>query len=284
VIKSISYWSFKGGLEDKAALDDVFAEAKRLGFEAVELALGNNEVNLKTTKAQCEAIRERADKAGVALSSVATGLYWDTSLTDPKATVREKAKKITRTLIDVAKWLGQDAVLVVPGAVDVFFNPDAPVVSYDEVWTRSLESLKELAPYAEESRVHVCLENVWNKFLLSPLEMRNFVDEINSPYVGCYFDVGNATLLGFPQQWVRILGSRIKRVHVKGFKTTWLGDKWTLVGEFCDLLAGTVPWAETMKALRDVGYNGPVTAEMLPWRPGLLEDTSKAMDKILAMK
>ena len=279
MIKSISYWSFKGGLEDKAALKDVFAEAKRTGFPAVELALGQNELNLKTTKTQCEDIREMADKAGVAIAGVATGLYWDSSLTDPKPSVREKAKKITKTLVDVAKWLGQDAVLVIPGAVDVFFKPDAPVVPYDEVWTRALEALKELAPYAEENRVHLCVENVWNKFLLSPLEMRNFVDEINSPYVGCYFDAGNVMLLGYPQHWVRILGSRIKRVHVKGYKT---GDH-TLSG-FCDLLAGNVPWAEVMQALREVGYNGPVTAEMMPWRADLLDVTSKAMDKILAMK
>jgi len=279
VIKSISYWSFEGGLEDKARLADVFAEAKRLGFQAVELALGNNELNLKTTRRQCEAIREKADQAGIGISSVACGLYWDVSLTDPKKAVREKAKRITRKLIDVAKWLGQDAVLVVPGAVDVFFNPQAPVVPYDVVWNRSMEALKELAPYAEENCVHLCVENVWNKFLLSPLEMRQFVDEINSPYVGCYFDAGNVMLLGYPQHWVRILGSRIKRVHIKGYQT---GDH-TLSG-FVDLLKGNVPWREVMKALREVGYDGPVTAEMMPWRKGLLEETSKAMDRILAMK
>ena len=279
MIKSISYWSFEGGLEDTAKLKDVFAEAKRLEFEAVEPCLGGNELNLKTTRAQCEAIREEADRIGVGLSSVATGLYWDTSLTDPKKTVREKAKRITRKLIDVAKWLGQDAVLVVPGAVDVFFNPDAPVVPYDAVWDRSLEALKELAPYAEEAGVHICVENVWNKFLLSPLEMRQFVDEINSPYVGCYFDAGNVMLLGYPQHWIPILGSRIKRVHIKGYQT---GDH--TVSGFVDLLKGNVPWKEVMKALRKVGYDGPITAEMVPPTKGVLPRTSKAMDTILAMK
>jgi len=278
VIKSISYWSFEGGLEDTAKLADVFKEAKRLGFEAVEPCLGNNELNLRTTQRQCEAIREEADRVGIGLSSVASGLYWDTSLTDPKKAVREKARRITRKLIDVAKWLGQDAVLVVPGAVDVFFNPDAPVVPYDVVWNRSLEALKDLAPYAEENGVHICVENVWNKFLLSPLEMRAFVDEINSPYVGCYFDAGNVMLLGYPQHWIRILGSRIKRVHVKGYQT---GDH-TLSG-FVDLGAGNVPWAEVMKALREVGYDGPVTAEMVPFKKGLIEQTSAAMDRILAL-
>ena len=276
---SASYWMFEGGLEAKRPIAEAMQEAKDLGFDAIELAVASQGVlRHNTTQAQCEDIIADADKIGIEISSVASGESWNCSPSANDPDVRKKIIDFTGKALQVAGWLGVDAYLFVPGAVDVFFKPDYPPVPYDVVWERSLAALKELAPYAEENGVHICVENVWNKFLLSPLEMRQFVDEINSPYVGCYFDAGNVLLFGYPQDWIRILGSRIKRVHIKGYKK---GDH-TLKG-FCDLLKGDVPWKEVMKALKEVGYDGPVTAEMLPWKKGLIRRTSRAMDQILAM-
>jgi hexulose-6-phosphate isomerase len=275
--KSINYWSFEGGGKGEKPLAEAFGEAKEKGFEAVELCLGEaGELTPQTTEEECKAIKKKAEGAGVEISSVATGLYWTYSLTADQEEVREKAKDITRALLERAAWLGVDAVLVVPGAVDIFFKPDAPAVPYDVVWKRSHKALQELAPLADKLKVAIGVENVWNKFLLSPLEMRTFVDEIQTDYVGVYFDVGNVLLFGYPEHWIRILGERIKRVHIKDFKRS-VG---TAKG-FCDLLDGDVNWPEVMKALKEIGYDGYITAEMMPWRPDLLEVTSKAMDKIL---
>jgi L-ribulose-5-phosphate 3-epimerase len=276
--KSISYWSFPGGLEGKASLAKCFRDAKKYGFQAVEPALGDTgDVTPATTKKECEAIAADAKAAGVEMSSLATGMFWGKSLTANDPAVREEAIAIGKALVEKAAWLGLDAVLVVPGAVDVFFLADAEKVPYDVVYERSLKAMKKLAKTAEKFKVKIGVENVWNKFLLSPLEMRDFVDAVDSKYVGTYFDIGNVMLTGFPQHWIGILGKRIVRIHIKDFKTS-VG---TAAG-FVDLLEGDVPWAEAMKALKKAGYKSYVTAEMIPWHEGLLEKTSKAMDKILA--
>jgi len=279
MIKTISYWSLKGGLEATRSIKSAMREAKNKGFEGIELCLAlTGELTPKTTKRQCEQILKDADKIGIQVPSLASGVYWDISLTDNKASVRNKAQAITRAYLQKASWLGVDAVLVVPGAVDVFFKPEAPVIPYEVVWERSQKQLKALAKTARKFKVTIAIENVWNRFLLSPVEMAYFVDSIGSRYVGCYFDVGNVLPFGYPQDWIRTLGSRIKRIHIKDFKRA-VGN----VNGFCDLTEGDVPWPEVMKALKDIGYNGPVTAEMMPYRPTLLDLTSKAMDWILSL-
>lgn len=279
MIKTISYWSLEGGLEATRPIKSAMQEAKDKGFEGIELCLAlTGELTPKTTRRQCEQILKDADKIGIQVASLATGVYWDISLTDNKASVRKRARAITEAYLQRAAWLGVDAVLVVPGAVDIFFKPDAPVIPYKTVWERSQEQLKALAKTAEKLKVAIAVENVWNRFLLSPVEMAYFVDSIGSEYVGCYFDVGNVLPFGYPQDWIRTLGSRIKRIHIKDFKRS-VGT----VDGFCDLTEGDVPWAEVMKALREIGYDGPITAEMLPHRPTLLDLTSKAMDWILSL-
>jgi hexulose-6-phosphate isomerase len=131
---------------------------------------------------------------------------------------------------------------------------------------------------APQLKVVLAVENVWNRFLLSPVEMAYFVDSIGSDYVACYFDVGNVLPFGYPQDWIRTLGSRVKRIHMKDFKRS-VGN----FNGFCDLTEGDVPWAEVMKALKEIGYKGPVTGEMMPYRPTLLDLTSTAMDWILSL-
>ena len=171
--------------------------------------------------------------------------------------------------------MGTDAYLFVPGAVDVFFLPDGEVVPYDVCYQRATDSIFQIAPTAEKLGVSIAVENVWNKFLLSPLEMRSFIDQFHSRNVGAYFDVGNVLLTGYPEQWIRILGSRIKRIHIKDFKRS-IGT----IDGFVDLLEGDVDFEAVKKALAEIGYDGFVTAEMLPFVPGRPKKTAKAMKQI----
>jgi hexulose-6-phosphate isomerase len=273
---SASYWMFEGGLEATKPIADAMREAKKLGFDAIELAIASQGVlTHQAAQAQCEDMVAAAKKIGIEISSVASGESWTCSPTANDADVRKKIVDFTCRALQVTKWLGTDACLFVPGAVDVFFLPDAEVIAYDVCYERASEALRQILPVAEESGVAVCIENVWNKFLLSPLEMRDFIDSFNSKFVGTYFDVGNVLLTGYPDHWIRILGKRIKRVHVKDFKRS-VGT----VEGFVDLLEGDVDFEAVKKALADIGYDGYVTAEMLPFQPGRPEKTAQAMKKI----
>jgi len=279
MIKSISYWSFDGGLEATLPIKDAMLQAKKAGFEAIELCFDAKGVlSPRTTEKQCKQILADAKEIGIKLPSLCTGMYWDTSLTDDKASVRKKAYDLTVAYIKAAKMLKAKYILVVPGAVDVFFKPDFKKVQYDVVWKRSVQQMRKLANVAKKHGVTICVENVWNKFLLSPIEMQMYLKAVGSSAVGVYFDVGNIMAYGFPQQWIRILKKKIKRIHFKDFDCS-VGT----VDGFCDLLKGDVPFKEIMKAFREVGYNGSCTAEMVPPNPGIVKRTSKAMDKIFKM-
>ena len=151
-------------------------------------------------------------------------------------------------------------------------------MSYDVVYDRALEAMKELKADAEAAGVVIALENVWNKFLLSPLEMRNFIDAVGSDYVKVYFDVGNTQFIGFPEHWIKILGSRIARIHMKDFKEA-IGN----LDGFCELLQGNVNFPAVMKALREVGYDSYLTTEInyIPCETDrVIVDTYKAMTEI----
>jgi len=281
--KSINYWSFPEELANgsKMSLKDCMKLAKKAGFEAIELAIGEKgELSLDSTRENAEKIVQMARGVGIELSSLATGLFWDYSLTSSNDEVRGKAKEIVKKMLELSSYLGVDTILVVPGAVDVFFKPETEIVSYDLAYERSFESLKECIPTAERYKVNIGIENVWNKFLLSPLEMRDFIDKLGSDYLGAYFDVGNALLAGYPEHWIKILGKRIKKVHIKDFKVS-IGN----VNGFCDLLEGDVDWTKVIKALREIGYNDYITAEILPpysqYPEVLIYNTSKSMDFIL---
>ncbi|MFH1823763.1 MAG: sugar phosphate isomerase/epimerase family protein [Candidatus Firestonebacteria bacterium] len=284
--KAINYWSFPGGLEGKKSLKEAINEAKKYGFEGIELCMfEEGEVSLKTTKSDCESFLNEAKKAGICISSLATGIFWSYNLGSSKKADREKAGKVVEKMLELASYLKVDTILVVPGAVDVFFNPSAEIVSYDDVYNRVKEGLKKLVPIAEKYKVCIGLENVWNKFFLSPVEVKDFVDSFKSNYLGVYFDVGNVLPFGYPEQWIKILGKRIKKVHLKDFRFA-CGHGGT--NGFVDLLEGDVNWPEVIKALKEVGYDGYLVAEMIPgyrFYPEVrLGNTSKAMDAILGRK
>lgn len=272
--KGISIWSFTG-----QPLDVCFRMAKEAGFDGVEVSLDEKgAISLDSKESDMIAIRKMADRFGMPLYSLATGLYWMYSLTSDDPSEREKARSIAIKQIQVAAWLGCDTILVIPGIVGSDFTGKAPVVPYDVAYDRALNAISAIAPVAENLGVSIGLENVWNRFLLSPLEMRNLIDQIDSPAVGAYFDIGNVLAFGYPDQWIRILGPRIRKVHIKDYRTSVGG-----LSGFVDLLAGDVDYPAVMSALKEVGYDGWITAEVGPYRyfpEVVLTHTATAMDKI----
>ena len=301
--KGISYWSFEGGLEGKAGVEKVLKEAKAAGFDSVELCVPGGELAFDMTQQTCWQIEKLAQSIGIEISSLATGVYWTASLSSSNAATRKEAVEYTRKLLNIAASIGTNAVLVIPGAVDVFFDPKSEHVRYDECYKRAHAGIKACVKTAEKLGVAICLENVWSKFLLSPLEYRDFIDSFGSRCVKSYFDCGNARLNGFPEHWIQLLGKRIGRVHWKDFRFLFCGggeqgqaleiatacrkiargSAWAGAYSFCDLGAGDVDWKAVMAAFRQVRYDGYVTAEMLPWRPGLPEQVSRDMDQLLGL-
>ena len=271
-----SYWIFDGGLDGTLPIKSAMEQASKMGFEGIELGIASQGVlTQNTSQAECEEIVREAEKHGLVISGVASGESWTTSPTANDEDVRKKIIDFTQKALQITQWLGTDAYLFVPGAVEVFFLPEAEVIPYDVCYQRASEAISQLVPVAEKLGVAIAVENVWNKFLLSPLEMREFVDNFNSSQVGVYFDVGNVLLTGYPDQWIHILGSRIKRVHIKDFKSS-VGT----ADGFVDLLEGDVDFEAVKKALSEINYDGYVTAEMIPFTPGRPEKTAAAMKKI----
>lgn len=277
--KGINIWSFPQG-----TIKDSLTLAKKAGFEGVELALnGEGELSLNSTETEIKQVKAMADDMGLALYSLSCGLCWDYRLSDDDVKMRQKAKDMIKKQLETAKILGADTILVIPGVVNVVFSMPEKKVAYDVVYKRALESLDELKTDAEQLKVNIGLENVWNKFLLSPMEMRDFIDKIGSEYVGSYLDIGNTLYCGYPEDWVRILGNRIKKVHFKDYRMQAGG-----LHGFVDLLAGDVDYPEVVKALSEIGYDGWVSAEMIPnyryHTDAIIYNTSYAMDRILGRK
>ncbi len=274
--KGINIWSFKRGM----TVAECIAMAKDAGFDGIELSLDEQgEISLNSSERDILRIKKIAEDTGIEIASLATGLYWAYPVTSSDPKIRQKSKDIVKKQLETAALLGTDGILVVPGMV-AGLSPNSEVVQYDVAYERALEAFVQLKEEAEATKVSICLENVWNKFLLSPLEMRDFIDKINSPYVGVYLDVGNVIYTGYPEHWIRILGKRIKKVHFKDFRR----NVGTLEG-FVDLLAGDVNFPEVIQAFKEVGYDDYVTAEMIPnythYTNQIIYNTSKSMDRIL---
>ncbi|NQX71838.1 sugar phosphate isomerase/epimerase [Paenibacillus alba] len=271
MLKGVNQWCFPEG----TPLQQVFAISREAGYDAVELnvnPLGGVGLTMETTAAEAEAIGRLANEYDIQLRSLSTSLLWQTPLSSADASVREQGRRVVEKQLGLAEHIGMDTVLVVPGAVN-------EQTSYDVCYDRSHAELTLLAKEAEKRRVRIGIENVWNKFLLSPLEMRAYVDAVQSPYVGVYFDVGNILHNGYPEQWIKILGSRIIKVHVKDYRPS--------VGTghgFVPLLSGDVNWTAVRTALQEIGYTDTLTAEVEIYAEGPLQtvyDTSRHLDIIL---
>ena len=246
--KGISYWAFRN-----KSYEEAFSCAKEQGFDGVEVTLdGDGELTPGTSDEKVLEIGKLAKKYGIELYSVATGLYWQYSFASNDPAVREKANSILHRQLEIAKLLSCDSILVVPAVVD----GETP---YDVVYDRALDAMRCGAEYAKECGVTIGVENVWNKFLLSPLEYRGFIDKAGSPYVKAYFDVGNVVYEGWPEQWIDILGSRICKIHIKDY----IRETRTLAG-FCDIGKGDVDFKKVLAALTRAKYESFCTAEVFP--------------------
>jgi len=257
--KAICYSSVLSSEDHRQRLSVV----KDAGFDGIEAP-------------QFDTIQEAEDVAGIAneigleIHSVMGGTHWQMPLSEPDEEARRRGVAGIEKALHQAAAMGAETVLVVPGVV----NAD---VSYEQAYEVSQKSIRELLPIAEELNIMMCLENVWNKFLLSPLEMRDYIDSFNSPLVQAYFDVGNILLYGYPEQWIKILGPRIKKVHIKDFNVG--------TGQFVGLLQGDVDYPKVMAAFRSIGYDGYITAELSPYSQfpkQFVYDTAAQMDAILA--
>ena len=283
LVKSINYWSFPGGLEGSLDVFEALQLAKQYRFDAIELGIfENGALPLDISRAKCEEIKSKAAEIGIGLPSVASGLYWSRSLGDSDTNKSVQAAEDLQTMIKIANWLGAKTLLTIPGAVDVFFLPDRPKQPYEEVWKNATEGLRNVLPIAEEHKVRLGIENVWNRFLMSPHEMASFIDQFESPWVGAYVDVANLLPFGYPEDWLRVLGKCVVGVHFKDFRRA-VGT----ADGFVDLLEGDVDWPAVMSALEDIGYEGPVAAEMIPGykhHPMVrVSNASNAMDAILGI-
>lgn len=280
----ITYWTV-GGFEGKKPIRQALEEAQACGYGGVELAFGAGELNPDVTENTCRQIREDAQRLGMSVATLISGNYWGCPLSATDPDRRKAAIEFTRKYICAAYWLGVKTILVIPGAVDVGWDPSVPVTPYQQVWDNATASLKELLPFAAAHNVTLALENVWNKFLLGPVEFKLFIDQFSSPHIGSYFDVGNVVATGYPQHWIEILGSRIAAVHVKNFQRQDAGG--LLHGFGDDLLQGDVDFAAVKAALEKINYSGPITAEMLPFcrLPNMvLPDMDLARDTAAKMK
>ena len=281
MIKGISYLSFENGLSNIESIDSALIQTQSNGFDALELSVSNEGViNTNLSESDCSAIRQKIDDSGVFVDSIATGMSWGISPTSDDAEVRKNSIKLHQDAIRVASHLDCKALLFVPGVVKSPISPE--IVRYDRALDRLREAINQMLPIAEELNVDLCMENVWNGFFYSPIELRDFVDSFESDKLGVYLDIGN--LIGYqqyPPHWIELLNSRIKRVQIKDFQENF---DWTGSFSFCDLGAGDVPWKETVSALKSIQYKSTIIAEMLPWDETILSRTSVAMDQIFDFK
>ena len=281
MIKGISYLSFENGLANTESIESALVQTKKFGFDALELGISTEGVlTTNTSKAECLKIRQTIDDSGVFVDSMGTGISWGISPTSNDEATRKKSIKLHEDALKVAGNLGCKALLIVPGVVKSPISSD--IVRYDRALDRLRDALNHLLPIADDLDVDLCMENVWNGFFYSPIELRDFVDSFTSDKLGVYLDIGN--LIGYqqyPTHWIELLNSRIKRVQVKDFQENF---DWTGSFSFCDLGAGDVPWKETIDALKVINYQNTIIAEMLPWDETILSRTSAAMDRLFDFK
>ncbi len=240
---------------------DRFKMVRDVGFEVVQAPTTPDE-------RKAVAIKKAADAANVRIDSVMNMDHWKYPLSSSDASVVEKSLAGMRTSLHNAKLWGSDAVLLVPAVVN-------PQTSYREAWSRSQKEIRKLLPLAEELKIVIAIEEVWNRFLLSPLEMATYIGEFKSPWIQAWFDVGNVLLYGYPQDWIRTLGKSIAKVHLKDFKRKENGYDWVNLGD------GDVDWAAVREAFREIGYAGSAITELNGGDEAYLRDVSRRVDRLI---
>lgn len=240
---------------------------KAAGFDGIE---PNSHMDRKE-------VLDAMKATGLKASSVCNSRHWELLMSHADANVRRKGIEAMIVAMEDAKAYGTDAVLLVPGRVD-------ETTSYEDCWKRSSECIKELVPVAEEMQIKICIENVWNNFLLSPVEMRMYLEQFNSPLVRMYFDCGNILVYGWPEHWIAALGNLIGRIHIKEFSKQKADKEGRWAGFGVNLTEGDVRWKEVMAEIRSSYNGGWLTTEQGSSKTAeQLKELSGRLDKILAL-
>ncbi len=256
-----------GTIGYKGSVLEICKAVRAAGFDGIE----------PNSHMDRQEVLDAMKETGLAASSVCNSKHWELLLSSDDATVRRKGIEAQIHAMEDAKAYGTNAVLLVPGRVDANTN-------YQDCWDRSTACIKELAPVAKQMKVHICIENVWNNFLLSPIEVRTFIDQFESEWVGAYFDCGNILKTGWPEQWINILGSRIKRVHIKEFSTTLENQGGRGSGFSVKLTDGEVNWRAVTEELKKFYNGGWLTTEQgTSHTQEDLNDLSTRLGKIIDM-
>src|SRR5437588_11757124 len=248
-------------LPAKLSIADRFKMARDVGFEVVQAPTEPDEH-------KAEEVKKAADAAGIRIDSVMNMDHWKYPLSSSDPAAVEKSLAGMRTSLQNAKLWGSDAVLLVPAVVNA-------QTSYRDAWSRSQREIRKLLPLAAELKIVIAIEEVWNKFLLSPLEMAAYIKEFQSPWVQAWFDVGNVLLYGYPQDWIRALGKSIVKVHLKDFKRKENGYEWVNLGD------GDVDWEAVRAAFREIGYAGSAITELKAGDEAYLRDVSRRVDRLV---
>lgn len=250
----------------KGSVLEKMQAVKEAGFEGAEMM----------SHMDHEEVLRARDETGLAIPSVCGQHHWAKPLTDPNPKVREEGLEALKQSLRDAKAYGASSVLLVPGVVN-------QQVSYADAYTRSQTEIRKAIPLAEELGVKIAIENVWNHFLLSPLEAARYVDEFKSPMVAFHFDIGNIITYGWPEHWIRILGKRIAQLHLKEFSRKKRDSEGLWKGFAVPFLEGDNNWSAIMKAVDEIGYTGWAIAEQGGGNtPEGLKDLSDRITKIFA--
>lgn len=257
-----------GMVQVEGSLLEKFALLKELGFDGVELD-SPSELDL-------EAVLAAKRATGLEVPGVVDSAHWSKPFSHPDPAIRAEGRAALETALRDCKKVGGDSVLVVPAVVSA-------EVSYAEAYERSQAELKQLVPLAEELGVRIAFENVWNNFLLSPLEAARYVDEFESDHVGFHFDIGNIVLYGWPEQWIRTLGKRIFKLDLKDYSRKKLNDEGRWAGFGVQIGEGDAGWPRVMEALDEIGYAGWGTAEVGGGGRERLAQIAANIDRVYAL-
>lgn len=249
----------------KAPLVEKLKLLKRLGYDGVELDSPNGFT--------LDEVLAARDESGLTIHGVVDSVHWKDTLSSPDEKVRAAGVKGLETALRDAKAYGATSVLLVPGVVN-------KEVDYKSAYDRSQAEIRKVLPLAAELKIKIGLENVWNNFLLSPVETARYIDELESPWLGAYFDVGNVINYGWPEHWVRILNKRIVKLDIKEFSRKKRDAEGTWKGFGVELLEGDCDWPAVMAALREIGYEGWGTAEIPGGGEERLKAIAERMDRI----
>src|SRR5690348_12028241 len=253
-------------LPSQLSIVDRFQLARDTGFEQTEIGTTDDD-------RQAEEMLAASKKTGIRIHSVMNRDHWRYPLSSRDPEVVAKSVAGMKTSFRNASLWGADTVLLVPAVVNA-------ETSYRDAWDRSQTEIRKLIPLAEELKVIIAVEEVWNKFLLSPLEFARYVDQFQSPWVRAYFDVGNVVISGYPQDWIRTLGKRIVKLHLKDFTFHQDPAIKRRVADFVMLREGEIDWKEVYRALAEIGYRGSATVELPAGDKAYLEDVSRRVDLI----